>query len=263
MIGGKAGMLMALVVAVGMNFFSYWFSDKMVLRMYNAQEVDATTAPRFYNMVRDLAQRAELPMPRVYLINEQAPNAFATGRNPQHAAVAATTGILNALSERELLAARDTLRDLADGRAQHPPAIGHPPVDAIGIQPRDRQPPVVGHREHFARCQRGAIPHLHAHSAGGRGPALHATWGGAEASHRVDLARGSRDPQHANRVCGTVGVDAEGRGRGPSRPDMAAMIGRDREATRRDHRWRIRRQRHAWTVTHKDEPAPGGSSHQG
>ena len=95
-------MMMALVVALGMNFFSYWFSDKMVLKMYNAQEVDETSAPQFYRMVRDLAQRAELPMPRVYLIQEDAPNAFATGRNPEHAAVAATTGILRVLTEREL-----------------------------------------------------------------------------------------------------------------------------------------------------------------
>jgi heat shock protein HtpX len=102
MIGGRAGMMMALVVAVGMNFFSYWFSDQMVLKMYNAREVDETSAPRFYAMVKELAQRAELPMPRVYLIDEAAPNAFATGRNPEHAAVAATTGILNALTDREL-----------------------------------------------------------------------------------------------------------------------------------------------------------------
>jgi len=102
MIGGRAGMMVALLVAVGMNFFSYWFSDKMVLKMYNAQEVDEASAPQFYRMVRELAQRAQLPMPRVYLINEDAPNAFATGRNPEHAAVAATTGILRVLSEREL-----------------------------------------------------------------------------------------------------------------------------------------------------------------
>ena len=101
-IGGRAGMMIALLVAVGMNFFSYWFSDKLVLKMYNAQEVDETSAPQFYRMVHELAQRAQLPMPRVYLINEDAPNAFATGRNPEHAAVAATTGILRALSEREL-----------------------------------------------------------------------------------------------------------------------------------------------------------------
>ncbi len=102
LLGGQTGMMLALVVALGMNFFSYWFSDQMVLKMYNAQEVDEASAPQFYRMVRELAQRAQLPMPRVYLINEAAPNAFATGRNPEHAAVAATTGILQVLSEREL-----------------------------------------------------------------------------------------------------------------------------------------------------------------
>ena len=101
-LGGQQGMILALLVAVGMNFFSYWFSDKMVLKMYNAREVDENTAPGLYRMVRELAQRADLPMPRVYLIDEEAPNAFATGRNPQHAAVAATTGIMRVLSEREL-----------------------------------------------------------------------------------------------------------------------------------------------------------------
>lgn len=102
MLGGQQGMVLALLVALGMNFFSYWFSDKMVLKMYSAREVDESTAPGFYRMVAELAQRAELPMPRVYIIDEEAPNAFATGRNPQHAAVAATTGILRVLSEREL-----------------------------------------------------------------------------------------------------------------------------------------------------------------
>ncbi|WP_424193105.1 zinc metalloprotease HtpX [Ampullimonas aquatilis] len=102
MMGGRSGMLLALGFALVSNFFAYWFSDKMVLRMYNAQEVDATTAPQFYNMVQALSQRAGLPMPRVYLINEAQPNAFATGRNPEHAAVAATTGILQLLSEREM-----------------------------------------------------------------------------------------------------------------------------------------------------------------
>ena len=102
MIGGRSGMMLALVFGGAMNFFSYWFSDKMVLKMYNAREVDETSAPQFYGMVRELAQRANLPMPRVYLIDEQQPNAFATGRNPEHAAVAATTGILNLLSAREL-----------------------------------------------------------------------------------------------------------------------------------------------------------------
>ena len=100
--GGKSGMLLALGFAAVSNFFAYWFSDKMVLRMYNAQEVDESSAPQFYRMVRELAERAQLPMPRVYLIEEEAPNAFATGRNPEHAAVAATTGILRVLSAREL-----------------------------------------------------------------------------------------------------------------------------------------------------------------
>ncbi|GIX23899.1 MULTISPECIES: zinc metalloprotease HtpX [Caldimonas] len=101
-LGGQQGMMLALLVALGMNFFSYWFSDKLVLKMYNAQEVDETTAPQFYAMVRELAGRAGLPMPRVYLIHEEAPNAFATGRNPHNAAVAATTGLMRILNEREL-----------------------------------------------------------------------------------------------------------------------------------------------------------------
>ena len=101
-LGGPSGMLLALAVAVGLNFFSYWFSDKIVLKMYNAREVDDSTAPQFVAMVRDLAQRAGLPMPKVYLIDEAAPNAFATGRNPEHAAVAATTGIIRVLSASEL-----------------------------------------------------------------------------------------------------------------------------------------------------------------
>ena len=102
LLGGQQGMTLALVVALAMNFISYWYSDTMVLKMYNAQQVDEASAPQFYRMVRELAQRAALPMPRVYLNNEDAPNAFATGRNPEHAAVAATTGILQVLSEREL-----------------------------------------------------------------------------------------------------------------------------------------------------------------
>jgi heat shock protein HtpX len=101
-IGGQQGMLIALVIGGAMNLFAYWFSDKLVLRMYNAQEVDETSAPQLYLMVKDLAGRAGLPTPRVYLIDEAQPNAFATGRNPDHAAVAATTGILQLLSPREL-----------------------------------------------------------------------------------------------------------------------------------------------------------------
>ncbi|MEQ6291057.1 zinc metalloprotease HtpX [Vogesella sp. GCM10023246] len=102
MIGGKSGMLLALLFGGAMNIFAYWNSDKMVLRMYNAQEVDAHSAPELYGMVAELAQRAGLPMPRVYVIHEEQPNAFATGRNPENAAVAATTGIMRMLSYQEL-----------------------------------------------------------------------------------------------------------------------------------------------------------------
>ena len=101
-VGGSSGMLLALLFGGAMNVFSYWFSDTMVLKMYNAREVDEYSAPQFYNMVRELAQRADLPMPRVYLIDKAQPNAFATGRNPDNAAVAATTGILSLLSAREI-----------------------------------------------------------------------------------------------------------------------------------------------------------------
>lgn len=101
-LGGAEGMLIALVLGGGMNFFAYWFSDKMVLSMYGAREVDAASAPEFYGIVRELADRAGLPMPKVYVIDEAQPNAFATGRNPEHAAVAATTGILQLLTAREL-----------------------------------------------------------------------------------------------------------------------------------------------------------------
>lgn len=101
-IGGQQGMLLALVFGGAMNLFAYWFSDRMVLRMYNAQEVDETSSPYLYGIVRELAANAGLPMPRVYVIDEDQPNAFATGRNPEHAAVAATRGILQRLSRREL-----------------------------------------------------------------------------------------------------------------------------------------------------------------
>jgi heat shock protein HtpX len=103
-LGGGQGMLLALVLAAAMNLWAYWFSDTMVLRLYRAQEVDATTAPQLYGSVRELAAQAGLPMPKVYLIDEAQPNAFATGRNPEHAAVAATTGILQLLTARELRA---------------------------------------------------------------------------------------------------------------------------------------------------------------
>ena len=102
LLGGVQGMLLALVFGGAMNVFAYWNSDKMVLRMYNAREVDEASSPYLFNMVRELAGRAGLPMPRVYIIDEAQPNAFATGRNPENAAVAATTGILQMLSQREL-----------------------------------------------------------------------------------------------------------------------------------------------------------------
>lgn len=101
-LGGQGGMVIAFVFALGMNFFSYWFSDKIVLKMYKAQEVTEAQQPRLYNMVRELAQRAELPMPKVYIIPNDTPNAFATGRDPQHAAVAVTQGIMRILTEPEL-----------------------------------------------------------------------------------------------------------------------------------------------------------------
>ena len=101
-IGGKAGMMFAFVMAVGMNFFSYWFSDKIVLKMYNAREIGEYDQPVFYGMVRRLAKQAGLPMPKVYIIPDDSPNAFATGRNPEHAAVAATEGILRILTPEEL-----------------------------------------------------------------------------------------------------------------------------------------------------------------
>jgi len=100
--GGSQGALIALVVALGMNLFSYWNSDKIVLRMHGARQVDGQSAPEFYAMVAELARRAELPMPKVYVIDSPHPNAFATGRNPENAAVAATTGLLNMLTPDEI-----------------------------------------------------------------------------------------------------------------------------------------------------------------
>ncbi|HYH21601.1 MAG TPA: zinc metalloprotease HtpX [Azospirillum sp.] len=102
LLGGQGGMMIAFLVALGMNAFAYWNSGNMVLSMYGAQEVDAHTAPEYYGIVERLAQRAGLPMPRVYIIHSDQPNAFATGRNPENAAVAATTGLLNMLSAEEV-----------------------------------------------------------------------------------------------------------------------------------------------------------------
>jgi heat shock protein HtpX len=102
LIGGQTGAMIALVLAAGMNLFSYWNSDRMVLSMHGAQEVDARTAPDLYRLVQELAGRAQLPMPRVYLMDNPQPNAFATGRDPDHAAVAVTTGLMSALSREEV-----------------------------------------------------------------------------------------------------------------------------------------------------------------
>ncbi|EIM71594.1 heat shock protein HtpX [Nitratireductor aquibiodomus RA22] len=102
LIGGTGGMMIAFLIVAGMNLFSYWNADKMVLRMHNAVEVDERNAPEYFGIVRDLAAGAGLPMPRVYLIQNDQPNAFATGRNPQNAAVAATTGLLDRLSYEEV-----------------------------------------------------------------------------------------------------------------------------------------------------------------
>ncbi len=100
--GGQSGMTIALIIALAMNGFSYWFSDKIVLKMYRAQEASESEAPELHSIVRRLSQRAELPMPKVYIINQDQPNAFATGRNPSHAAVAVTTGIMKILNREEL-----------------------------------------------------------------------------------------------------------------------------------------------------------------
>ena len=102
LIGGSGGMLLAFLFALGMNVFAYWNSDKIVLRMQGAQEVGPAEAPELYAIVEDLSRRAQLPMPKVYLIQEDQPNAFATGRNPENAAVAATTGLLRILSRDEI-----------------------------------------------------------------------------------------------------------------------------------------------------------------
>lgn len=102
LVGGQTGMLIAFVIALAMNAFSFWNSDKVVLRMYGAKEVDARSAPEYYAMVRDLARSAELPMPRVYIMQSDQPNAFATGRSPSHAAVCASTALMRDLNHDEL-----------------------------------------------------------------------------------------------------------------------------------------------------------------
>jgi heat shock protein HtpX len=102
LLGGQSGMVMAFMLAAGVNFFTYWNADKMVLRMHGARQVDSTTAPEFYDLVADLARRGNLSMPKVYVMDNPQRNAFATGRNPANAAVAATTGLLQMLSREEI-----------------------------------------------------------------------------------------------------------------------------------------------------------------
>jgi heat shock protein HtpX len=102
LLGGRSGMYLAFILALGMNFFSYWFSDKIVLKMYGAQEVTPADAPQLHQIVDELAREAGIPKPKVYIIPDDSPNAFATGRNPEHAAVAATEGIMRLLTPMEL-----------------------------------------------------------------------------------------------------------------------------------------------------------------
>src|SRR5258706_10371618 len=122
-IGGSNGMVIALIFAGAMNFWAYWFSDKMVLRMYNAQQVDAASGGRFYAIVSELAERAGLPVPRVYVIDEDQPNAFSTRRNPANAAVSATAGIIPILRESEL----------PRGMALPPAHVKHRPIPSSPI----------------------------------------------------------------------------------------------------------------------------------
>ncbi|MDO9531694.1 MAG: zinc metalloprotease HtpX [Deltaproteobacteria bacterium] len=102
LLGGRTGMYLAFILAVGMNFFSYWFSDKIVLKMYGAQEVAPADAPQLHQIVDELAREAGIPKPKIYIIPDDSPNAFATGRNPEHAAIAATEGIMRLLTPMEL-----------------------------------------------------------------------------------------------------------------------------------------------------------------
>ena len=103
LLGGQQGMIFAFVLAMGMNFFSYWYSDRIVLRMYKAREVTPQESPELYHMVQEIAAGAGLPMPRLYVIPEESPNAFATGRNPDHAVVAVTDGLLNLMARNEIM----------------------------------------------------------------------------------------------------------------------------------------------------------------
>ncbi len=127
-IGGQNGAVLAFAVALAMNFVSYWFSDRIVLSMYRAREVTESQAPDLWNIVASLSQRASIPMPRVYIIENDSPNAFATGRNPEHSAVAVTTGILRILDKQEL-------EGVLCPRALPRKAPGHPHIDR-GRDPR-------------------------------------------------------------------------------------------------------------------------------
>ncbi|RPI18363.1 MAG: zinc metalloprotease HtpX [Ignavibacteriae bacterium] len=102
LLGGKTGLIIAFIFSIGMNFFSYWFSDKVILKLYKARQVNHDEYPDLYRIVQNLSMRANLPMPKVYIIDDDTPNAFATGRNPSHAAVAVTTGIMSILTWNEL-----------------------------------------------------------------------------------------------------------------------------------------------------------------
>jgi heat shock protein HtpX len=102
LIGGQSGMMIGFIMALGMNFFSYWFSDKLVLRMYGAQEVEPSQAPELHQIVEELSREAGIPKPKVYVVPSESPNAFATGRNPEHGAVAVTEGIMRLLTATEL-----------------------------------------------------------------------------------------------------------------------------------------------------------------
>ena len=103
LLGGRQGLIIALVFAAGMNFVSYWYSDKIVLRMYKAREATPGQAPELYSIVQDLARKADLPTPKVYIIPQESPNAFATGRNPEHAVVAVTEGLLQVMDREEIM----------------------------------------------------------------------------------------------------------------------------------------------------------------
>ena len=113
LIGGRQGVIFAFILAAGINFFSYFYSDKIVLKMYRAKEVTPSESPHLYRMVSELAERAHLPMPRIYIIPEETPNAFATGRNPAHAVVAVTRGLLNLMDRDEIMGV------LAHGNGAH------------------------------------------------------------------------------------------------------------------------------------------------